>query len=396
MTDEDYQRLIREHAAKLGFEPYELPRHSSQKEVVTTELWFRHPPSHCIVVLPSTPKSDRYLSKAKAKLQANLNRATSVPPRVRRVPVEDKAPDIFWARTLLRMARERRKLFFPVDRGEVTARDETFRSEIAQLGKEPICVGCGDEIIPPSATPYCTDRCQQTAALVRYARKAAWNGRGEQDEDFLLGVGLLLVALFKGGYPTRERRLTRKQRQAVFVRNDGLCVLCGAPAQQVDHIRGSSSDPTNLRAVCAPCNRALALSAKRRPTAKQMADFLEEAERICTDLADRIAAPIASRCCDDHERWQSVTDSLRAARRRNLLMPRTLTVKRRMPVSDDHKGRRSVAGSLRAVSRRNLIRPGALTMKRRMSISELDEDFDLDDNLEDVEAYLHAPMQNDD
>lgn len=105
--------------------------------------------------------------------------------------------------------------------------------------------------VAQSSIIYCGEFCQQSAALVRYASKAARNGRGEKDGDFVLGVGMLLVGLFKGGYPARARPLSCKARETVFARENKLCTLCGEPAEQIDHAHSSSSDLENLRAVCA-------------------------------------------------------------------------------------------------------------------------------------------------
>lgn len=316
-SSDEYLKLVNGHAETLGFTAFVPTPHPSWTTSMSDILWFRHEASGCVVNLPGTPPTATYVRGAKAKLSAALNRATGVPPRKRLTPVAPDEPlDIFWARTLLRMVIRRTAKPTP---DVATPGGETFDDELSVLRSNLACAACGNDVPSASSVIYCADSCQQSGALVRYARKAAREGRGEEDADFVLGVGLLLVGLFKGGYPARARALKQREREAVFERDGWICTLCGKPAEQVDHIRGSSRDPANLRATCAPCNRGLALSMERKATRRELADFLELAHGICMDLAGRIAAPMPSRCCDDHERWRAAQTGLKAARRRKLL-----------------------------------------------------------------------------
>ena len=54
---------------------------------------------------------------------------------------------------------------------------------------------------------------------------------------------------------TRQWRATREQ---ILARDRYRCQRCGKPAQHVDHrtpvARGGSDHPSNLEALCAPCN----------------------------------------------------------------------------------------------------------------------------------------------
>ena len=55
----------------------------------------------------------------------------------------------------------------------------------------------------------------------------------------------------------------RALRAEVIIRDGRRCQLCGAPATDVDHVipvsQGGADDPTNLRALCAHCNRSSAV-----------------------------------------------------------------------------------------------------------------------------------------
>lgn len=54
-------------------------------------------------------------------------------------------------------------------------------------------------------------------------------------------------------------RQYRKNR-ALVLRGAAACYVCGQPADQADHVvpvsKGGTDDPSNLRPICWPCNRA--------------------------------------------------------------------------------------------------------------------------------------------
>ena len=56
----------------------------------------------------------------------------------------------------------------------------------------------------------------------------------------------------------------RKIRKAVLER-EPLCRCCGAPANEVDHINGDTSNnlPDNLAAMCKPCHSAKTIEENR-------------------------------------------------------------------------------------------------------------------------------------
>lgn len=58
----------------------------------------------------------------------------------------------------------------------------------------------------------------------------------------------------------RRRAIPREVRRAVWVRDGGRCVACGADFElQFDHViplaLGGASTPENLQLLCAPCNQ---------------------------------------------------------------------------------------------------------------------------------------------
>lgn len=67
-------------------------------------------------------------------------------------------------------------------------------------------------------------------------------------------------------------RQWREVRALVLARDGGVCQLCRAKADAVDHIvpwrqGGAWYDPENLRAVCTPCNTRRARRANRPESA---------------------------------------------------------------------------------------------------------------------------------
>ena len=59
-------------------------------------------------------------------------------------------------------------------------------------------------------------------------------------------------------YRTRSA-IPRKLRQQILQRDNHTCVLCGQPANVVDHIAprawGGSDHPDNLQSICERCSR---------------------------------------------------------------------------------------------------------------------------------------------
>src|SRR5260221_1330313 len=124
------------------------------------------------------------------------------------------------------------------------------------------------------------------------------DGRFERDPQAREAIEIRIIMILGGGYPARDRSLSQKQREAIFTRDGRVCRLCGAPATEIDHINGSSSDPDNLQAVCGSCNIAKAKSNTRPATTE------EEAEG--NTIMARIRAKHPARLCDDETKWDKI------------------------------------------------------------------------------------------
>ncbi|HEY1729709.1 MAG TPA: hypothetical protein VGG22_15140 [Candidatus Baltobacteraceae bacterium] len=113
-----------------------------------------------------------------------------------------------------------------------------------------------------------------------------------------------------GGYPSTERRLTRTRRDEIFARDGFKCLLCGAPADQIDHIRGHTDDPSNLRAVCRKCNIGAAFENSRTVTEDSDPELYAFIDGLFKELATRIASPVPLKVCDDEREWNSFQKQL--------------------------------------------------------------------------------------
>ncbi|SOD22794.1 HNH endonuclease [Nitrosomonas ureae] len=187
-----------------------------------------------------------------------------------------------------------------------------FDQEIACFMDTLKCVNCDNEINNEGSVIYCSEYCQQIAGTIRYVRRARI-GHRESEIEFQVGLGDRLNHLPNGGYPVRDRHLSKELRERIFKRDNYTCRICGKKeAQQIDHIMGSSDDPTNLQAACADCNREKAFSNTRLATAEEK-KFIEN---LYFNMAMRIATPVPSLACDDHERWQKTEPKIRGARKK--------------------------------------------------------------------------------
>lgn len=100
---------------------------------------------------------------------------------------------------------------------------------------------------------FCSELCKDEAHFVRYFRACVADRRFER-EDVQEALRIQLAHILGGGYPGRLRRLPNEIREAVIVRDSGRCRSCGAPGNQIDHIRGSSNELENLQLLCVKCH----------------------------------------------------------------------------------------------------------------------------------------------
>lgn len=181
--------------------------------------------------------------------------------------------------------------------------------ELQQLLDNLLCPNCMNA--HRRANIFCGDQCTQEAQAVRHIRKCVADGRIAKP-DCQEGIGQKLIQIISGGYPS-ERQLTSKLRNQVLERDKRICQICRMSGNEIDHIEGSSNDPTNLRVLCASCNRRRVLQAMR-PTTTDDAIYMQG---IFSRLALRIAAPEPVRLCDRDD-WERTWGFVKSERRRTL------------------------------------------------------------------------------
>jgi hypothetical protein len=116
--------------------------------------------------------------------------------------------------------------------------------------------------------------------------------------------------ILAGGYHEVQRRVPPALRAQIFERDGGRCVLCGAPATQIDHIAGDATTPENLRAACGACNLGLAQAHLVPASPKKAA--------VADHLLERIFAPAPLFPRDDETAWPVTNVRLMAGRRDRL------------------------------------------------------------------------------
>lgn len=157
------------------------------------------------------------------------------------------------------------------------------------------CVECGARIeLHSRPRVYCSDKCRQVLKLVHYGRRVVRDGRIDDPlvEDALR---MRVAHILAGGYRQKARYLRPDQRVEVFIRDKGLCQLCGKPATDVDHIAGDSNRLSNLRALCRTCNMDMAKRHQRPARAHQAA--------VATELLERVLSPQPMFPRDNEANW---------------------------------------------------------------------------------------------
>lgn len=168
-----------------------------------------------------------------------------------------------------------------------------------------LCVSCDAALADDNQGLYCSALCREKAKFVRYARGCLRDGRAKNDTDVAYALRIRMAMILGGGYPP-ARSLPPAVRAAVIERDQGLCRLCGAPGEEIDHIDGSSPDLSNLRLLCQACHRNV--------TEEHLVPATAERAEEARVLWERVRAFRPRRLCDDEQRWAPSWRALRAER----------------------------------------------------------------------------------
>jgi hypothetical protein len=158
------------------------------------------------------------------------------------------------------------------------------------------CANCDAALEMENQTLFCGEFCRQVADFVRYSRGVIRDPARANDPEVIGAIRVRMAILIGGGYPTGDRHLSPEQRASIIHRDGGKCLECGAPAKEIDHIAGSSGDPSNLQLLCHECHMA-----------KTKSSFVSasEGQRVwAKEIWDsRIYPETPLRLSDDTERW---------------------------------------------------------------------------------------------
>jgi hypothetical protein len=151
---------------------------------------------------------------------------------------------------------------------------------------------------------FCGELCRQEAELIRYVRRSVLDGRLDDDDVVRDGIGSRVLMVRAGGYPA-ARKVPASLRAAIIERDGGICQICGAPGNEIDHISGDANAPENLQLLCKTCNGAKLAAAVKTITLESdpvLWHFIvQQQER----LGARIASPHPLRICDREQSWES-------------------------------------------------------------------------------------------
>ena len=158
------------------------------------------------------------------------------------------------------------------------------------------CANCDAKLEMENQTLFCGEFCRQVADFVRYSRGVTRDPARAKDPEVIEAIRVRMAIIIGGGYPTGKRHLSPEQRTAIIERDGGKCQECGAPAREIDHIAGSSADPSNLQLLCHECHMIktkssfVATNEMQKAWAKNLWDT-------------RIYPQVPMRLSDDTERW---------------------------------------------------------------------------------------------
>ncbi len=197
------------------------------------------------------------------------------------------------------------------ERYTVARRNSAALATAERMFEPNHCANCMEPLPEKIDGLFCSELCSQTADTIRYWRRVSRDGRID-DPDVKLAIRTRVAHLLAGGYRRQARQLSDGVREQVWRSDGGLCVLCGKPGAEIDHIDTDSADLSNLQLLCLECHHA--------KTARQMVPASEVQTTWINELiAERVVPNVPALLCDDEVRWATEWRSLKSARRARLL-----------------------------------------------------------------------------
>jgi hypothetical protein len=200
-------------------------------------------------------------------------------------------------------------LWRPVSQGKRAKPLSQVDPRAAALVAPPFpCPNCDAPV--PDAQLFCLPLCRQEAKYVRYYR-ARIADRSARHADIHEALRIRLALILAGGYDERLRRIPDDIRRAVIECDNDRCRNCSGPGRDIDHIRGSSNDLSNLQLLCADCHRLKTMS--NFETISPISHPEEWANAVALETRAKAIEPL--RFCD-HADWTQMWRTVAAARRR--------------------------------------------------------------------------------
>jgi hypothetical protein len=173
--------------------------------------------------------------------------------------------------------------------------------------EENSCVNC--EKSHTNRSVFCGDECKHIAECIRLFRKWCTNSQKQTDpyypEVFLIRLAKLASARVNSEQIEtlyQSNRIPDHIRKQVWERDKGICVECGKPGKEIDHIIGPSFDINNLRLTCHMHNMDKALD-RIRP-AGNFEQIIIAA--LMVDIKNRVDSEMPIRICDNEQMWAKV------------------------------------------------------------------------------------------
>lgn len=170
------------------------------------------------------------------------------------------------------------------------------------------CANCDSPVA--DAKLFCRPLCRDEAKYVRYYR-ASIAGGSIVGPDVRDALRIRLAHILAGGYDARLRQLSLDLRRTVFERDQFRCRRCGDQGTEVDHVRGSSNNVSNLQLLCSPCHREKTMRSFQRISRKSHPAEWAKAEA----LRARVENDEPSRLCDGED-WSELWRTVAMVRRR--------------------------------------------------------------------------------
>jgi 5-methylcytosine-specific restriction endonuclease McrA len=181
--------------------------------------------------------------------------------------------------------------------------------------EQGLCANCF-EPLPQDAGHrpwlFCTQLYADYAKLVRYWRRVSRDGSMETDPQVEYAVKVQIAHLLAGGYD-RQARMIPPDTRALVKARDKVCVSCGAPGEETDHIDGPSSDPGNLQLLCKDCHHA--------KTDANMVPASDDQKALIAGMLLKRVLPEQPAQLSDATAWSAAESKLRAERRLLILGP---------------------------------------------------------------------------